>query len=114
MPGTGFIGEYYPCHSTLFVGGDLPLGEVQLWGVGQGGGVGRGGGGKGEGPGDIFIQLPYTALPHGASPWRDFTQQAGCDKMVSLLPAGNHTPDSPPALTFDSFAFALLVCQTHS
>ena len=39
-----------------------------------GGGSGEGGGG-GEGAGDISSNLPYTALPHGASPQRDFAQQ---------------------------------------
>ncbi len=29
---------------------------------------GEGGWGEGKGAGDILIQLPYTALPHGASP----------------------------------------------
>ncbi len=32
------------------------------------GGVGRGACGEGEGAGDISATLPYTALPHGASP----------------------------------------------
>ena len=31
--------------------------------------------GGGEGAGDISSTLPYTALPHGASPQRDFAQQ---------------------------------------
>ncbi len=40
-----------------------------------GGGSGSGGGsGRGEGAGDISVQLPCTALPHGASPQRDFAQ----------------------------------------
>ena len=44
-----------------------------MGGLGRGGGwgevVGGGGGGlKGEGAGDISSTLPYTALPHGASP----------------------------------------------
>ncbi len=38
-----------------------------------GGGLGEGVGG-GEGAGDISPTLPYTALPHGASPQRDFAQ----------------------------------------
>ncbi len=37
-------------------------------------GVGEGEGGLGEGAGDISATLPYTALPHGASPQRDFAQ----------------------------------------
>ncbi len=36
---------------------------------------GEGGWGRGKGAGDISIQLPYTALSHGASPKRDFAQQ---------------------------------------
>ncbi len=38
--------------------------------------VRRGGGsGRGEGAGDISVQLSCTALPHGASPKRDFAQK---------------------------------------
>ena len=44
-------------------------------GLAGGGGSGRGGGlaggvgvGEREGAGDISVKLPYTAIPHGASP----------------------------------------------
>ncbi len=40
------------------------LGGGQFWGQG----VGRGRGFRKEGAGDISSTLPYTALPHGASP----------------------------------------------
>ncbi len=43
---------------------------VQGWGVGEGEGL------RGEGAGDISSTLPYIALPHGASPQRDFAQQS--------------------------------------
>ena len=50
------------------------LGGVQPGGVEWG----RGGegvkGGWGQGTGDISVQLPCTALPHGASPKKDFAQ----------------------------------------
>ncbi len=36
-----------------------------MGGLGGGRGLGEG---LGEGAGDISIHLPYTALPHGASP----------------------------------------------
>ena len=45
--------------------------------VGGGGsrqGEGEGRGLSGQGAGDISSTLPYTALPHGASPQRDFAQ----------------------------------------
>ncbi len=42
-------------------------------GGGGGGGSGKGGG-WGRGVGDISSTLSYTALPHGASPQRDFAQ----------------------------------------
>ncbi len=47
-----------------------PAGEGVWWGrgLGRGRGVGAGGGGLGEGVGDISSTLPYTVLPHGASP----------------------------------------------
>ncbi len=46
-------------------GGPPPVGDPT-----EGRGVPQGGGGshRGEGVGDILVQLPYTALPHGASP----------------------------------------------
>ncbi len=47
---------------------------VQPGGFRQGRGVGEGEGVEGEGAGDIPSTLPYTALPHGASPQRDFAQ----------------------------------------
>ncbi len=52
-------------------GGDL--GAVGC--LGGGGGWGSGRGVEGERAGDISSTLPYTALPHGASPQRDFAQQ---------------------------------------
>ncbi len=36
--------------------------------MGEGGLAGGGGSSRGRGVGDISVQLPYTALPHGASP----------------------------------------------
>ncbi len=42
----------------------------------KGGGRGKGVGGRG-GAGDISSTLPYTALRHGASPYRDLAQQVG-------------------------------------
>ncbi len=54
-------------------------------GWGEGGLVGGGGclvGGRGAV--DISVQRPYTALPHGASPKRDFAQI--CDmKFLKLV-----------------------------
>ena len=41
---------------------------------GQGVWAGAGGLGEGEGARDVSSTLPYTALPHGASPKRDFAQ----------------------------------------
>ena len=79
-------------------GGGVQWGREVQWGRGLGEGVGGGGGGlgawrrvrgfgegeegwgrgrglgEGRGPGDILSTLPYTALPHGASPQRDFAQ----------------------------------------
>ncbi len=51
--------------------GGLAAGGVWLQGrsgQGEGGPTGGRGGPRGEGAGDILVQLPYTALPHGASP----------------------------------------------
>ncbi len=36
--------------------------------MGEGGPIGGEGVPQGEGAGDISVQLPYTALPHGALP----------------------------------------------
>ncbi len=48
--------------------------------------AGGGGLGEGEGAGDISSTLPYTALPHGASPKRDFAQSRVSVTHVSLNP----------------------------
>ncbi len=56
--------------SSLSSGGGGHGGGGLGEGVGGEEGWGRGGGlgGQGEGAGDISSTLPYTALPHGASP----------------------------------------------
>ncbi len=48
-------------------GGGFCLQQGDRAPMGEGGPTG-GGGPTGEGAGDISVQLPYTALPHGASP----------------------------------------------
>ncbi len=48
----------------------------------QGEGVGEGG--LGEGAGDISSTLPCTALPHGASPQRDFAQQSVLNDILQV------------------------------
>ncbi len=64
-------------NSSLFINSSLSSlsstshtvrgGPGGVWAGGSGhGGLGRGGGPWGAG--DILVQLPYTALPHGASP----------------------------------------------
>ncbi len=65
----------FPC---VCVWGGSSEGRGVQWGEGvqQGDGVGEGEGvgGRGRGAGDISSTLPYTALPHGASPQRDLAQ----------------------------------------
>ncbi len=53
--------------------------KVWVGGRGLGEGVGQGGL-RGEGAGDISSTLPYTALPHGASPQRDFHNDSFFDR----------------------------------
>ncbi len=59
-------------------------------GSGRGWGVWQRGLGEGEGAGDISSNLPYTALPHGASPQRNFAQSSlrtpGRIQSLALLP----------------------------
>ncbi len=54
-----------------------PLSSVQIQ---QQQSMGGGWGAVGGGAGDISSTLPYTALPHGASPQRDFAQQSATSK----------------------------------
>ncbi len=58
------------CVCGVWPWGGLATGSGRRGGLAGGGGVPQGGGGshRGEGAGDILVQLPYTALPHGASP----------------------------------------------
>ncbi len=77
-----------------------------------GGGSGRGGGpvGKGsgrvsgvwqgEGAGDISVQLPCTALPHGASPLRDFAQSDEASRTSMHRHTHTHTHTTLQGVTF--------------
>ncbi len=66
VPCRSVISSILPCPPCLLRGGS-GRGEGVWWGEGVGGRGGVGGG-VGEGAGDISSTLPYTALPHGASP----------------------------------------------
>ncbi len=66
-------GPPYPPPVMLSLGGVVwpQEGSGCRGGLAMGGGLAggsRGGGSRGRGAGDILVQLPYTALPHGASP----------------------------------------------
>ncbi len=76
-------------------------GKVWLWGVQPKGVFGQGGGGLGwggRGAGYISSTLPYTAPPHGASPWRDFAQSA----KAARFPTHRHTLSPEVVLRYGS------------
>ena len=64
-------------NSSLFINSSLSSTNHAVWMGGLRGSSRRVWlqGGLARGGGDILVQLPYTALPHGASPQRDFAQQ---------------------------------------
>ena len=66
------------------------------WGRGVWWGKGRG---LGRGAGDISSTLPNTALPHGASPQRDFAQ-SGAFKSIGHRKASEHTARGCGSLGF--------------